>query len=231
MIDINQSSLSYGGHFYFHFLDNEEQKLHYINSSYYGKKRILNLGFGYYFHARLFGTIQNGELEDINGLNVIAIDLFYDVPLSTTSALNLNLYVLFQRDFSKVNYYRSFRYLTLNEGGYSGYSGGVSVDGFGNSQPLTGSGDLLLLQAAYYRTLDANKGKGFQLYSIFTSKSLKLTSGAFSNLDFCVSLYFNPNRYKLGTQYSLRPEVFEEVNGLRQHGSRSEAYLNFHISI
>ncbi|MEM7551399.1 MAG: porin [Bacteroidota bacterium] len=69
------------GYFDYQFLDQESNKLPYRVGSYLGKKKVFNIGAGFFNHGD--GTVTVDEAGAISGNNVnhFSVDAFYDAPL------------------------------------------------------------------------------------------------------------------------------------------------------
>ena len=94
MADLGEGSVSYSGrrilgedagfvtagYFEYQFLDQESKKLPYRVGTYLGKKRVFNIGAGFFSHANGSVRVENGlpEGEDVFHYSV---DAFYDAPL------------------------------------------------------------------------------------------------------------------------------------------------------
>ena len=72
----------------FQFLDQESNKLPYRVGSYLGKKKVFNVGAGFFSHANGVATLaENGDVvsEDVFHF---ALDAYYDAPIGNGKAIN-----------------------------------------------------------------------------------------------------------------------------------------------
>ncbi|MEL7146089.1 MAG: hypothetical protein AAFO69_06950, partial [Bacteroidota bacterium] len=72
----------------YQFLDAESNKLPYRVGSYLGKKRVFNVGAGFFSHAS--GVVARNEAGNIITEDVfhLAIDAYYDAPVGNGKAIN-----------------------------------------------------------------------------------------------------------------------------------------------
>ena len=80
------------GYFDYQFLDKESNKLPYRVGTYLGKKKVFNLGAGFFSHAD--GTVTTDAVGNHSGNNVFhfAADAYYDAPVGTGA---LNAYLVY----------------------------------------------------------------------------------------------------------------------------------------
>lgn len=78
------------GYFRYNFFDTESTKLPYQVGTYFGKKKVLGIGTGFFSHAN--GAYDNATGEHENVFHVAA-DVFYDAPLGEGA---INAYASFQ---------------------------------------------------------------------------------------------------------------------------------------
>ena len=104
-VDLAEGSVSYSGrrvledragvvtegYFEYQFLDQESKKLPYRVGSYLGKKRVFNIGAGFFSHANGTVRIENGLPQGENVFHY-ALDAYYDAPLGKGA---VNAYVAY----------------------------------------------------------------------------------------------------------------------------------------
>ncbi|MGB3467060.1 MAG: porin [Cyclobacteriaceae bacterium] len=76
------------GYVDYQFLDQESNKLPYRVGSYLGKKKVFNIGAGFFSHAN--GVVSpdgNGGIQSENVFH-LAIDAYYDAPIGNGQAIN-----------------------------------------------------------------------------------------------------------------------------------------------
>lgn len=81
------NNLSYSGYFEYHFFDKESNFMPFKSGTYFGKKKILNLGAGFYSHADGTMNYKMDSTTQQNNISHFAIDLFCELPLTNNSAI------------------------------------------------------------------------------------------------------------------------------------------------
>ena len=111
----NGNRLVAQGYFNYELFDSESTKLPYFVGTYLGKKRVLNVGAGFFHHTGGTVTGEMVEEDDVmvlddgaefHDVNHFAVDVFYDAPIGANgAALNL-LGAFYNYDFGP-NYVKS----------------------------------------------------------------------------------------------------------------------------
>jgi hypothetical protein len=189
-INVQNTNFAYAGYFDYQFLDQESNKLPYKVGTYLGKKKILNIGAGFYVHPEATANIENNEVN-LNDQMLFAGDLFYERPLKNDMAISIYS-VFYNFDFGP-NYLR-------NVGIMSG-TGGI---GGANSQPTIGTGNIWYTQVGFL-TPDFNDGQHLMPFVTYTRKDFEALPEATNQFDFGVNYFINGHHSKLTLQYSTRP--------------------------
>ena len=82
------ASTIYQGYFDYQFFDQESNKLPYRVGSYLGKKKVFNIGAGFFSHAN--GVVSpdgNGGVDQEN-VSHFAVDAYYDAPIGDGQGIN-----------------------------------------------------------------------------------------------------------------------------------------------
>ncbi len=203
--NIPTENWSTAGYFEYQFADREADLLPYKVGTYLGTKEVFNIGAGYYFHPEASGVGSGGVVNERQDHLHVAVDVFYDKPLNREKGTALTLYVaaLFY-DFGD-NYFRSAGIMNVNTGGISGPNS--SVAGFGNAEPLLGSGLISYNMLGYLLPKTLLKKGQLQPYAVFTQKQLDYLDVGTQNVDVGINYYLSGHQAKLSFQYSLRPIV------------------------
>ena len=98
----------------YQFLDQESNKLPYRVGTYMGRKKVFNLGLGYFHHGNGTVSIENGETV-AHDVNHWAMDAYYDAPLGKGA---VNVYSAFYH----FNYGPDYNYMTTYGSGNSVYT-------------------------------------------------------------------------------------------------------------
>jgi hypothetical protein len=94
-LNLNSAAWSYQGYFEFMFFDKESDKLPYKVGTYLGKKKVLNVGAGFFFHPDGSLTYNPDSIFVQNNVSHFAVDVFYDTPLGTGGLTAYAVYYLF----------------------------------------------------------------------------------------------------------------------------------------
>jgi len=81
--DLKRAAWSYQGYFEYQIFDKESNKLPYRAGTYLGKKKVLNVGAGFFAHPNGTVTYNPDYTVDQNNVFIYAVDVFYDTPLGT----------------------------------------------------------------------------------------------------------------------------------------------------
>jgi hypothetical protein len=204
-VDNNRGNqVSYNGYFAWQFKDSEEMPNAFYAGSYYGKKRVLNIGAG--FQHNPHGTMSQPSKEEYksHAITTLGADLFYDAPVGNpVKEMSFTLY--------SVWYHYNFgpKYLRIsglmNPGtADTNYTGTKALEGYGNGRVLMGTGDIWYTQTAFMLPKFSSKLR-IQPYLSYSYKNLEALHqpGHFYNLG--TNLLFDGNRAKLSLEYSSRP--------------------------
>ena len=66
------------GYFRYNFFDTESTKLPYQVGTYFGKKKVLGVGTGFFSHPN---AMYNNDTQEHEGVFHVALDVFYDAPV------------------------------------------------------------------------------------------------------------------------------------------------------
>lgn len=143
-------NLVYQGYFMYQFLDQESNFGPGTTGSYLGKKKVFNIGGGFYYQKNAMFHYSNVPAKDTvnQDLKLVALDLFYDVPLNKEKGTAYSLYAC----FSNYNYGTNFIKVTGADNPASGSkktTTSFDKSNFGNAFPYIGSGNVGYLQTAY----------------------------------------------------------------------------------
>jgi len=83
----------FSGYFNFQFWEQENNKLPYFVGSYLGKKKVFNIGAGFYTHPRGSVLLSPADTAKLVGQNVLlwAVDHFMDLPFGRNAGLTTYL--------------------------------------------------------------------------------------------------------------------------------------------
>lgn len=141
----------YQGYFMYQFLDQEGNVGPGTAGTYLGKKRIFNLGAGFYqqdkamFH---YGDITKKDTV-YEPIMLFAADLFYDAPINKEKGTAFSLYAC----YSNYNYGHNFIKVTGPDNPATASSNtltnSINKASYGNAFPYLGTGSVYYLQTGY----------------------------------------------------------------------------------
>lgn len=219
-----------GGYLSYQFLEKEDVFTPYRVGTYAGTKKVFNIGAGFYHHPEASGTLVGVGGTEFRRHNQTAwaVDAFLDYPFGEQGMALTAYTTLFNYDYGP-NYFRTVGIMNLDT---RAADPSVSLAGYGNAEPLLGTGSILLAQAGLLLPADwlGSLGK-LQPFAQVEQKSLDYLNDSFTNLDVGFNWFIEGHHAKITLQYGTRP-VFIEQNGLRnQSGTRGQWTLQTQIFI
>jgi len=143
-------NLVYQGYFMYQFFDQESNFSPAMAGSYLGKKRVFNIGAGFYSQRNAMFHYGDPVLKDTvnQNLNLFALDVFYDASLNKEKGTAFSLYSC----FSSYNYGTNFIKVTGADNPANGSSKTATSferSNYGSAFPYLGTGNVGYLQTAY----------------------------------------------------------------------------------
>ena len=143
-------NLVYQGYFMYQFLDQESNFGPGNAGSYLGKKKVFNIGAGFYSQRNAMFHYGDVAAKDtiIQNLNLFAVDVFYDAPLNKEKGTAFSLYT----SYSSYNFGKNFIKVTGADNLANGSSKTASSferSNYGNAFPYLGTGNVGYIQSAY----------------------------------------------------------------------------------
>lgn len=153
----------YQGYFMYQFLDEESNFGPSTTGTYLGKKRIFNIGAGFYYqHNAMMLNTQTSTTGKEDTLNQdmfhVAVDVFYDAPLNKDKGTAISVYA----SYSNYNYGKNFIRVQGADNPATGANTAAlkntaSTNGvtpydkqnYGNAVPYLGTGNVLYAQVGY----------------------------------------------------------------------------------
>jgi hypothetical protein len=138
------------GYLMYQFLDEESNFGPGNAGSYLGKKRVLNIGTGFYLQKDAMFHYASASQDTVKQhLKLFAIDLFYDTPLNKAKGTAFSLY----SSFSFYDYGKNFIKVTGADNPATGSATPIASTfdkaNYGNAFPYLGTGKVAYLQLAY----------------------------------------------------------------------------------
>ncbi|GHM98741.1 hypothetical protein WSM22_02310 [Cytophagales bacterium WSM2-2] len=138
------------GYFMYQFLDQESNFAPSIAGTYIGKKKIFNIGGGFYYQKNAMFRHSDAVTKDTvsQDIKLLAVDIFYDTPLNKTLGTAFSFYAC----FSNYDYGTNFIKVTGPNNPATGSANTTtSFDkaNYGNAFPYLGTGKIGYIQTAY----------------------------------------------------------------------------------
>lgn len=208
------------GYFMYQFWDQEDNTLCYTNGSYYGKKKILNIGAGFIeqenamWHKEVQGT---DTLKKNDNMILLGTDVFFEKPLSDKHN-TITAYVAYTDYRMGKNYVRNNG---LMNPAFSTNSLGTFAGG-GNAYPMLGTGQTIYVQVGYRFKDNLVRDNGtFQPYASVQYSKLQALKDPMIVYDAGVNwLIHGDNKSKLTVAYQSRPIFTKDTQGDERSTSR-----------
>ncbi len=238
-INVNSSfstlppNLVYQGYFMYQFLDQESNFGPGTAGSYLGKKRVFNIGAGFYTQSNAMYRHSTTTSTDTvkQDIKLFAVDVFYDAPLNKVKGTALSLYSC----FSNYNYGTNFIKVTGPDNPATGSSKSATSfekSNYGNAFPYLGTGNIGYIQTAYkFRNkLLGDQGTLQPYFDMQYSRYDRLTDAMYV-FDVGVNWLIYGNNSKVTLNYQNRPYFETNSSGALVQNSRlGEWVLQYHVA-
>lgn len=215
------------GYFMYQFLDQESNFGPGNPGSYLGKKRVFNIGAGFYVQKdatfRYAPMSQDTIQEDIR---LFAVDLFYDAPLNTGKGTAISFYA----SFSPYDYGKNFIKVAGPDNPADG-SNTPSADAFdksnfGNAFPYLGTGNTTYLQLAYqFKDRLLGDFGTLQPFVDYQYSNYERLGSAMHVYDIGINWLVAGNNSKFTFNYQNRPYFVSNANGDPKEESRKGQFV------
>jgi hypothetical protein len=212
----------YQGYFMYQFLDQESNFAPSIMGSYWGKKKVFNIGGGFYYQKNAMFHYSNVAAKDTVNQNILllALDIFYDAPINKSSGTAFSIYTC----FSNYNYGTNFIKVTGPNNPATGSSRTATSferSNYGNAFPYLGTGNIGYLQTAYKfkNRLLGDQGT-LQPFVDFQYSRYDRLSDAMYVFDVGVNWLIYGNNSKVTLNYQNRPYFAPSSSGALVQNSR-----------
>lgn len=221
---------STGGYLNYMFWDKESNVLPYFTGTYFGNKKVFNIGAGWYTHKGATASRKSptDSVQEHNQSN-LGVDVFLDMPINKAKGTALSVYSVFYVNDYGPNYLRNIGILNLHGAAQpvaanpeSSWAGG------GNLQPTIGSGQIWYTQIGYLLPRLKN-GTGFMPYATYTYKKFDRIGKSSGQFDLGMNYLINNHNAKVTLQYSTRPVYKTESGNPVRNGSKGEFILQTQI--
>jgi len=202
-VNIQNSNWATQGYLQYQFWEAESNLLPFAVGTYVGKKKVFNIGAGWYSHPESMGTNENGIVKKHDTM-LFGLDAFMDLPLNAEKGTALTAYgVWYNYDFGPNN----LRNIGIMNIGYAGSQPATaSFNGAGNAQPTIGTGNIGYLLGGYLFPKSLfGEGQRFQIFSAYTYKKFDRLVDPSHQFDAGCNLFLEGHHAKITLQYSNRP--------------------------
>jgi hypothetical protein len=204
--------INYQGYFMWQFLDKESNQLPYMNGSYLGKKRVLNIGAGFEYqkNAMTYRNSASDTSTRFTALRQFGIDIFYDSYIDKDKQNAVTAYISFLNYDFGPNYIRNAGAMNTA----NGVAGVASFNGAGNAFPLIGTGQVIYAQGAYLFKKDLLKKQGtLQPYVSGMYANYQKLKDPVMVYDIGLNWIMAGQNSKLSLEYQSRPIFNTNANG------------------
>ena len=238
-IDYPTSALATSAYVEWRFGEWEGHTLPFRPMTYIGGKRLFNVGVGYYAQPEATAAYRAPntgpgpqQIAERFAKRALAVDLFAEQPVGTRGASFTAYLAHYDYDFGR-DYYRSFGLLnTAPRSPADGYTDEVAFDGFGNAEPLMGTGGITHLQLGYLFARDLlPRGVRLQGFGALSRKDLEFLGVTTTKYDLGANLFLRGHSAKLSAQVGLRPQVFRRAGAFEADGHRGEVVVQAQVAL
>ncbi|MBN2636187.1 MAG: hypothetical protein JXR61_07950 [Prolixibacteraceae bacterium] len=239
------------GYVSWQFFDAENSSFPFMTMNNLGRKKMLNVGAGFYYHPQAMlveaekdlstvdpflsaWLISNGQEHllanyadyypsDISDIFIASADIFLDMPLRNRGAITS--YMAYYYNFFGPNYLKSMAAMNVSR-----LNSDLSLSqGAGNSQWETGTGHILHGEVGYLIP-GKNTKNLFQPFGAFTMKSFEGLDETSFQFDAGINWLMYNHYIKWTLQYSTRPIFTEVEDQNRWSSSKGQLTLQAQVS-
>lgn len=201
--------LEYKGYLAYHFLDVEYFTTSYVDMTYFGTKRICNLGAGFDIYPKSIAQYDVAGNKTLKNRNLFAADFMLELPLRKNQTVSLYS-VFYKYDFGS-NFLKS-------SGAMNNWGGGTEIEGAGNNEFKTGTGNVFYSTFGYLFPKEFLKLPGrVQFFYAFTDKNFEALHTTLTNHDCGTNYYVVGQKLKFSFQYSLRPILNQSADHIASY--------------
>ena len=190
---------AFAGYFQLQFWDIESNVLPYTVGTYIGKKRVMNVGTGFYVQPRGIAYLDGAGNVRERSNSVASADFFVDVPLKGENAGAITAYgVYYWWDFGPNN----LRNIGIMNPGDIG--SGTSLNGRGNNYPMLGTGNTGYGQLGWLMPWKVNAIQ-FQPYILSQMSKFDALNDTMFQFGVGVNMFVQGHNAKVTLEYRNRP--------------------------
>jgi hypothetical protein len=221
----------YQGFFIYNFFDKETHTTPYMQGTYLGKKKVLNLEAGVMTQrAATWSKEALATDTSFHTMTLWSVAAFYDAPLNTEKGTALNAYVgYFDYEYGP-GYLRYNGIMNPANGVQAGYAPNTQ----GNAYPMFGSGNIFYAQVGYLMKKDLlGDGHGTLMpYASLLSAKYHRLDQQMNVIDVGVNWLIKGHGSKISLDYQNRPVYELQGSGeYRKTGNKGQVVLQYQLSI
>ncbi len=226
-------NMVYQGYFMYQFLDQESNFTPGMPGSYLGKKKVFNIGAGFYTQSDAMFRHSSPSATDTvkEAIKLFALDVFYDAPINVEKGTALGFYA----SYSNYNFGSNFVKVTGPNNPATGSSKTTTSferANYGNAFPYLGTGNITYVQAAYKfgNKLLGEQGTLQPFADMQYSRYERLRDPMYV-FDVGVNWLIYGNNCKVTLNYQSRPYFAANSNGdLVQNSRLGEWVIQYQIA-
>ncbi len=215
----------------YNFFDSENHTTPYMNGTYLGKKKILNLEAGMIYQKDATWNLNNAATDTVyNNLLHWSVAAFADMPLNKEKGNAVNAYL----SFFSLNYGTNY----LRNNGIMNPANALSISsstysGFGNAYPMFGTGNVIYGQFCYLMKKDLLKTHGTLMPFVSAQfAQFKKLNDPVLVVDCGINWLINGHNAKLSLDYQNRPVFVKDASGnINQNTRKSAIILQYQVFI
>lgn len=248
------------GYFMWQFLDQESNFGPSMAGTYLGKKKVLNIGAGFYYQRNAMAfttpyTVSTGTTSVIKNdttqtdMMLLSADIFYDTPINKDKGNAFSFYA----SYSNYNYGRNFIKVTGPDNPATGVSTALTAPGsaatgynpitgksltnfnkasYGNAFPYLGTGNAFYAQAGYkFRDNLLGEQGTLQIYANGQYAVYDRLGEPMYVFDAGINWLIKGHNSKFTLDYQDRPYFSEDKNGsLKQYSRYGQFVLQYQLA-
>ena len=214
--DFNPNANTWAGAGYvkLELADPEGNTLPFLPGTYLGKKTVVNIGAGAYFHPEGTARLRGADNVDTHDQLIVGVDVFADAPVGEGA---VTAYGLYQYSDYGEDYVRNVGIMNVG-------AGGTSFAGAGNAYPMIGSGHTVYAQAGYLLPTELGTAD-LQPYAALQYSALDALGAPMVMAEAGANLYLAGQHAKITAHWRNRP-VFQP-NAQAESGRANEGIVQF----
>jgi hypothetical protein len=218
-------SMVYQGYFMYQFLDQESNFAPSTVSTYLGKKKVFNIGAGFYNQKNAMYRLSSSDTIS-QDMTLFAADVYYDTPVNKEKGTAFSLYGC----YSNYNYGTNFLKVSGPDNPANGSKTTIKTNfnkaNYGNAFPYLGTGNVYYLQSGYKLKNDLFGEFGtLQFYADCQYANYQRLKDNMCVFDAGVNWLIKGHCSKITFNYQNRPCFNEDTNGDIKQISRKGQYV------